>query len=140
VPNGEEVAIAMSFVAIGMCIGVVVIVLKALMQQGMKSATTAMPVGTVNTYTYTGKSGLLSERFSKMSMEQHINMLITNGWESRESDRAARTRASGSDTDGSRSYRRRQSSRRRKPYRGSSHHNLPPYQLSDFAHPSWLSV
>jgi zinc-ribbon domain len=39
------------------------------------------PVGTVETYTYTGKSGVLTEQLSAMSMERHINLMITNGWD-----------------------------------------------------------
>ena len=41
----------------------------------------ARPLGAVETYTYTGKSGGLYEQLSAMSMERHINLMINNGWE-----------------------------------------------------------
>jgi len=50
-------------------------------RKDLKSGAVTRPVGTVATYTYTGKSGRLSEPFSNMGMEEHINLLITNGWE-----------------------------------------------------------
>jgi hypothetical protein len=60
---------------------VVVIAFQILMRSAQKTGAATKPVGTVETYTYTGKSGGLSEQFSKMGMERHINMMITNGWD-----------------------------------------------------------
>ena len=51
------------------------------MRKGLRATAAARPVGTVETYSYTGKSGTLSEQFSKMGMEQHINLMLANGWE-----------------------------------------------------------
>jgi len=51
------------------------------MRKGLKAEAATKPVGSIKTYSYTGKSGVLSEQSSKMGMEQHINMMMMNGWE-----------------------------------------------------------
>lgn len=71
----------MSFIAIFICAGIIVIGFRLLMSKAIKKGAATRPVGTVETYTYTGKSGRLSEQFSMVGMEQHINLMIANGWE-----------------------------------------------------------
>lgn len=71
----------MSFVTIVILVAVVVIGFRLLMGKAIKTSAATRPVGAVETFTYTGKSGVLLEQFSKMGMERHINLMITNGWE-----------------------------------------------------------
>ncbi len=71
--------------AVIIAVAVVVFVVTLWFQSRMKKAlivgAARQPVGTVETYTYTGKSGVLTERLSAMSMERHINLMIANGWD-----------------------------------------------------------
>jgi hypothetical protein len=69
------------FVVVVVGVAVVVVWFQSVMRKALKARAETLPVGTVQTFTYTGKSGWLSEQFSKMLMEQHINLMITNGWE-----------------------------------------------------------
>jgi hypothetical protein len=71
----------MSFITILILVAVVMIGFRLLMGKAIKTNAATLQVGTVQTFTYTGKSGALSEQFSKMGMERHINLMIANGWE-----------------------------------------------------------
>lgn len=47
-----------------------------------KARSEMAPVGATVTYTYKcGSFGIFSENMSGMRMEDHINMMVTNGWE-----------------------------------------------------------
>jgi hypothetical protein len=71
----------MNFVIFFVCVFVLGIALLAFMSNAVETGASTLPLGTVRTFVYTGKSGGLSEQFSKMGMEHHINLMITNGWE-----------------------------------------------------------
>ena len=51
------------------------------MANRLKSRAVSRLIGSIETFTYTGESGALSEHISKMSMEEHINVMIASGWE-----------------------------------------------------------
>ncbi len=85
-------------------------------RKDLKSCAVTRPVGTVATYTYTGKSGRLSEPFSNMGMEEHINLLITNGLGGCEPNWASGSCSSRQDSHRSGAYRRTQSFGRWKPH------------------------
>lgn len=69
------------FMTVIIIVVVAVIAFRLLTRKAQKTIAATRPVGTVETYTYTGKSGRLWEEFSKMGMEDHLTMMIKNGWE-----------------------------------------------------------
>jgi hypothetical protein len=64
---------------------VIVVIVVALVQKEFRKQLAqdaiTLPVGTVKTYLYSAKSGMLTERLSKMPLDAHVDTMIRNGWE-----------------------------------------------------------
>ena len=71
----------MTFVVVLICASALLVGIRILARKALRDDAKTQPLGTVKTYTYTGKSGGLFEQVSKLRMEDHLNMMLGDGWD-----------------------------------------------------------